>query len=59
MVEDEPGVADCGRRILASAGYTVIAATNGREALDIYQSRKEDISLVVLDLLMPEMSGRD
>jgi two-component system, cell cycle sensor histidine kinase and response regulator CckA len=34
-------------------------ATNGREALDIYRSRKEEISLVVLDLLMPEMSGRD
>ncbi|MEI6134124.1 MAG: response regulator [Desulfomonile sp.] len=34
-------------------------ATNGREALDIYRSRREEISLVVLDLLMPEMSGRD
>ena len=34
-------------------------ATNGQEALDIYQTRKKEISLVILDLLMPEMSGRD
>ena len=46
-------------RFLTDSGYTVIVASNGREALEIYQSRKEEISLVVLDLLMPEMSGRD
>ncbi|MFH0958142.1 MAG: PAS domain S-box protein [Pseudomonadota bacterium] len=59
VVEDNIPVADLEQRFLASAGYTVIVATNGREALDIYRSRKEEISLVVLDLLMPEMSGRD
>jgi PAS domain S-box-containing protein len=59
VVEDSIPVADLERRFLASAGYTVIVANNGREALDIYRSRREEISLVVLDLLMPEMSGRD
>jgi PAS domain S-box-containing protein len=59
VVEDNLPVAELEQRFLASAGYTVIVATNGREALDIYQSRKEEISLVVLDLLIPEMSGRD
>jgi CheY-like chemotaxis protein len=59
VVEDNIPVAELEQRFLASAGYTVILATNGREALDIYRSRKEEISLVVLDLLMPEMSGRD
>jgi PAS domain S-box-containing protein len=59
LVEDEPGVADCGRRILTSAGYSVITATNGRKALEIYRLRKDEISLVILDLIMPEMSGRD
>ncbi len=34
-------------------------ATNGQEALDIYKTRKGEISLVILDLLMPEMSGKD
>jgi two-component system, cell cycle sensor histidine kinase and response regulator CckA len=59
VVEDNIPVVDLEQRFLAGAGYTVIVAANGREALDIYRSRKEEISLVVLDLLMPEMSGRD
>ncbi|MFH0957987.1 MAG: PAS domain S-box protein [Pseudomonadota bacterium] len=59
VVEDSIPVADLEERFLTGAGYTVIVATNGREALDIYRSRREEISLVVLDLLMPEMSGRD
>ena len=59
VVEDNIPVAELERRFLANAGYEVIVATNGQEALDIYQTRKEEISLVILDLLMPEMSGRD
>jgi CheY-like chemotaxis protein len=59
VVEDSTPVAELEERFLTNAGYNVIVATNGREALDIYQSRREEISLVVLDLLMPEMSGRD
>jgi DNA-binding NtrC family response regulator len=59
VVEDNIPVAELERKILTNAGYTVIVAINGKEALDIYQTRKEEISLVILDLLMPEMSGRD
>jgi DNA-binding NtrC family response regulator len=59
VVEDNIPVAELERRFLANAGYEVIVATNGREALAIYQTRKEEMSLVILDLLMPEMSGRD
>ena len=59
VVEDNIPVAELERKVLANAGYEVIVVTNGKEALDIYQARKEEISLVILDLLMPEMSGRD
>jgi PAS domain S-box-containing protein len=59
VVEDNMPVAELERRFLANAGYKVIMATNGQEALDIYQARKCEIALVILDLLMPEMSGRD
>ncbi|MGC8602064.1 MAG: response regulator [Desulfomonilaceae bacterium] len=59
VVEDVHPLAELARRILTDAGYTVIIANDGQEALDIYQTRKEEISLVILDLLMPEMSGRD
>ncbi|MCX5873924.1 MAG: response regulator [Deltaproteobacteria bacterium] len=59
LVEDTLPVAELEEKVLTNAGYTVIVAANGKEALDIYQTRKEEISLVILDLLMPEMSGRD
>jgi two-component system cell cycle sensor histidine kinase/response regulator CckA len=59
FVEDDPFLADQAKRILAKAGYSVITAANGAEALEIYQSRDGKISLVILDLLMPVMSGQD
>jgi PAS domain S-box-containing protein len=59
VVEDNIPVAELEQTSLKDAGYTVILATNGLEALDVYQARKEEISLVILDLIMPEMSGRD
>jgi CheY-like chemotaxis protein len=59
LVEDCSPVAELEAGFLGSAGYSVVIATNGREALDIYRKRKEEISLVLLDLIMPAMSGRD
>ncbi|MGO8821585.1 MAG: PAS domain S-box protein [Desulfomonilaceae bacterium] len=59
FVEDDPSLADQAKRILAEAGYSVITAANGAEALEIYQSRDGKLSLVMLDLLMPVMSGQD
>ena len=59
VVEDALPVAELAHRILTNAGYSVIIANNGRDALAIYQTRTSEISMVILDLLMPEMSGRD
>jgi CheY-like chemotaxis protein len=59
VVEDTPSVAELERQILENAGYTVITANNGHEALEIYQTRRGEISLVILDLIMLEMSGKD
>ncbi len=59
VVDDTLPVAELAHRILTNAGYSVITANNGREALDIYETKRDEISLVILDLLMPEMSGRD
>jgi len=47
-----------GVRILQGAGYQVIAAENGRQGLDLYKKERGSISLVILDLIMPEMGGR-
>ncbi len=58
LVDDEEFIRDLGSRILSKAGYGVITASDGREALEIYQQRSGDIDLVLLDLMMPEMGGK-
>lgn len=58
LVDDEEFVRDLGTRLLTRAGYTVLKATNGQEGLDLYERQGEDISLVVLDLVMPVMGGK-
>jgi DNA-binding NtrC family response regulator len=59
VIEDVSSIAELTNRVLTKAGYSVIIAGNGQEALEIYETRKGEISLVILDLLMPEMSGKD
>ena len=59
LVDDEPMVRDLGNEILRSYGYQVVLACDGLEALEIYESRGADIDLVVLDLLMPNLGGKD
>jgi len=58
IVDDEELVRGLGERLLANAGYTVLTASNGREALEVFQRDRERIALVILDLIMPEMGGR-
>ncbi|AFM25918.1 PAS domain S-box protein [Desulfomonile tiedjei] len=59
LVDDEESVRELGTRILARSGYTVLTATNGVEALDLYTREKDDITLVILDLIMPILGGKD
>ena len=59
LVDDEELVRDLGARILGKAGYQVLTATNGREALDLFEKEGTQISLVILDLIMPEMGGKE
>jgi DNA-binding NtrC family response regulator len=58
LVDDEELVRDLGERTLKRAGYHVITATNGKEALELYGKKQGKIELVILDLLMPEMGGK-
>ncbi len=58
LVDDEEFIRDLGKQILKRSGYTVLTATDGKEALELYKREKEKISLVILDLIMPEMGGK-
>jgi two-component system, cell cycle sensor histidine kinase and response regulator CckA len=57
IVDDEELIRDLGHRILSKAGYKVIAARNGKEALTLFKKERPHVSLVILDLIMPEMGG--
>lgn len=59
LVDDEDDVRDLGKTILEAAGYRVIEAANGAEALEICRKQGRRIALVILDLIMPGMSGNE
>jgi two-component system, cell cycle sensor histidine kinase and response regulator CckA len=55
--DDEPGVRKAGRLILEGAGYTVVATASGAEAVRAVSDNPDLFSLVVMDVMMPGMSG--
>jgi PAS domain S-box-containing protein len=58
IVEDNAGLHKLVNRLLASAGYTVLGAPNGAEALRLLQARAQPVHLLLTDVVMPQMSGR-
>lgn len=59
VVEDEAGIRALVRKILRRQGYTVLEAGNGDEALQVCAQQKGRIDLLVTDVMMPLMSGRE
>jgi len=59
VVEDDPAVLDIHKVLLEKAGYMVLSASDGVEALELYRHGSDRISLVVLDVIMSGMSGTD
>ncbi len=57
LVDDEKIVLESGSELLEKLGYTVFTAENGQQAVDVFRRRKDRIDLVVLDMIMPGMSG--
>jgi PAS domain S-box-containing protein len=58
VVEDEAGVRHALQRMLTAEGYTVVTAANGAEALEVFAARKDEVDLLITDIVMPAMSGR-
>jgi CheY-like chemotaxis protein len=59
IVEDESSIRSLARRILESFGYRILDASNGDEALILCEKTEEPISLVITDVIMPGISGRE
>ena len=59
LVDDEAFIRDVGENILSSFGYRVLGASSGESALEVYRRQGHEIGLVILDLIMPGMDGRE
>ena len=58
LVDDEKSIRKLAEQMLRMAGFKVLMTTNGIEALEVYRSKQDRIALVLLDLMMPEMGGK-
>lgn len=59
LVDDEYIIQVMAKAILENLGYRVLVANDGKEALDLYKSNADIIKLVILDMVMPEMNGKE
>ncbi len=58
-VDDKASLRESGKEILESIGYSVLDASNGFEAVETFIANKDSISLIIMDIIMPEMGGID
>lgn len=59
IVEDEPAILKLGSTILQRQGYTVLTAATPIEAMQVVSDHKDEIQLLITDVVMPEMNGKD
>lgn len=59
VVDDEQPVAELTRDILQRFGYAVLISNSGEDALAMYAQRSADIAIILLDMVMPGMGGRE
>jgi PAS domain S-box-containing protein len=57
LVDDEKMILEVGRQMIEKLGYKVLTAQTGQEALDVYAHFRDRVDLVILDMIMPDLSG--
>jgi two-component system, cell cycle sensor histidine kinase and response regulator CckA len=57
LVDDDDRIREMGRQMIEMGGYKVIVARSAEEALEIFGGQRKDISLIILDLIMPGIGG--
>jgi len=57
LVDDEAAVREVCMSILKKIGYRVLSAKDGQEAIELYRNNKDEIDIVLLDMIMPDMGG--
>ena len=59
LVDDEEVILEVGEALLETMGYRVLIAMDGKEAVEVYRKNKDDIDIVLLDMVMPNMGGSE
>ena len=59
IVDDEDMIVSVSSRLIDKMGYTAFHASNGEEAIEVYKANMDKIDIVILDLIMPGLSGGD
>jgi PAS domain S-box-containing protein len=59
VVDDEETVLSVSRRVLEGAGFGVLCASNGLEGIEVFRQRQAEIDVVLLDMTMPKMGGKE
>lgn len=59
FVDDDPVVRMVGQKMVESFGFTVLTAGNGRQGLELFEQHRDEIRLVLMDMLMPVMGGEE
>ena len=59
LVDDEQVILEVGQELLEAMGYRVLVAIDGKKAIEVYKKNRDEIDLVVLDMVMPRMGGGD
>ncbi|MGD9138078.1 MAG: response regulator, partial [Desulfobacterales bacterium] len=59
LVDAEKMILDISQEMLEKLGYQVITASNGKRALEVYRRDQNKIDMVILDMIMPDMSGAE
>ncbi len=59
LAEDDADVRELTKTILAEAGYRVLEATDGEDAIKVFDEHQDDIGLVLLDVIMPKKNGKE
>lgn len=59
VVDDEEMILEVGKKMLEKMSHNVIATSSGKEAIKLFEAERHQIDLVVLDMIMPEMGGKE
>jgi len=59
LIDDDDMIADVSELILKNSGYDVVIAKSGKEAIEVYKENHSGIDMVILDMILPDMSGGD